>query len=155
YFDDDHARPREAAAAKVIIDRFAGAFPSDVLALENGPPIADPAAPRSPGSTPTLFVEHSEEPSGALYSSAKPRGVFAGVGFAFDAAWLIPGVTKPFQAKATVWRPPRPKQAKGAADPVEGAVYDAMAENAFGQFTRKLLAAFFPKGEPAASTEND
>jgi hypothetical protein len=151
YFDDDHERPREKAAAQVLIDHFAAVFPADVLSFEVGPPLNDPAAPLAAAGAPTMFIEHSAEPSGALYFSPKPRGVFAGVSFAFELTWLIPGVAKPFQLHAASWRPPRPKAAKGAPDPVEGAVYDAMAEGAFAQLTRKCVAIFFPSADLSAS----
>src|SRR5260370_15915175 len=34
YFDDAHARPREVTAAKTIANRFASAFPADILSID-------------------------------------------------------------------------------------------------------------------------
>lgn len=152
YFDDEHARPREATAAQAVIDRFAATFPTDVLAVEKGPPLIEPDAPLAPAGAPTMFIDHSAEASGALYTSTKPKGVFAGIGFGFEVNWLIPGVAKPYQLRTSVWRPPRPRAPKGAPDPVEGAVYEAMAEGAFSRFTRRYLAPFFPNAELAVAT---
>src|SRR5262249_42036778 len=149
YFDEAHARPREAAAAQVLIDRFAAVFSSDLLSMALGPPLGEADAATA-AAVCTLVIEHAAEASGALYLNAKPRGVFAGVTFNFDANWLIPGSAKPLSFRLSVWRPPRPRAAKGV-DPVEPAVYEAMAEGAFSQFTSKYLATFFPRAESQSS----
>jgi hypothetical protein len=139
--------------AQAMIDRFASSFPPDVLSLEKGPPLTDPDAPLSPAGAPTMFIDHTVETSGALYPSTRPKGIFAGIGFGFEVNWLIPGVSRPYQMRTSVWRPPRPRAAKGAPDPVEGAVYEAMAQEAYSRFTRRYLTPFFPNAaaEQAAS----
>src|SRR5206468_357661 len=90
YFDDAHARPREAAAAKAIVARFASAFPPDILALDLGAPVPENEGPLPPNKIPTMFVEHSAEMSGASYLSANPRGVFVGLGMLFEVSFRFP-----------------------------------------------------------------
>jgi hypothetical protein len=147
YFDDAHAEPREQAAAKTIIERFSSAFPTDLLALELGPSLGEAMAQEGPAAdAPTMLIEHVAEPSGALYFSARPKGVFAGIDFAFDVTWLVPGAAKPYTFHISLWRRPRPMAARGTEE-LEATVYGSMAESAFDQFTHKYLAVFFPNQE--------
>ena len=147
YFDDAHADPREAAAAKTIIERFSSAFPIDLLALELGPSLGEAMAQDAPvADAPTMLIEHVAEPSGALYFSARPKGVFAGIDFVFDVTWLIPGSARSHSFHTSLWRRPRPMAALGS-EKLEDAVYESMAESAFDQFTHKYLAVFFPNQE--------
>jgi hypothetical protein len=147
YFDDAHAEPREAAAAKTIIERFSSAFPADLLAFELGPSLGAAMAQEGPvADAPTMLIEHVAEPSGALYFSARPKGVFAGIDFVFDVTWLLPGSSRSHTFHTSLWRRPRPMAALGA-EKLEETVYESMAESAFDQFSHRYLAVFFPNQE--------
>ena len=105
YFDDAHARSREAVAGKAIVSRFAAAFPPDILALDVGQPLLETDPPLPPSKIPTMFVEHSAEMSGASYLSANPRGVFVGLGMLFEVVFRIPDEGKPQKYRFSAWRP--------------------------------------------------
>jgi hypothetical protein len=148
YFDDAHARPREAAAAQAIVNRFAGAFPADILALEVGQPVVEPEGPLPPSKIPTMFVEHSAEMSGASYLSSNPRGVFVGLGMLFEVSFRLPDESKPQRYRLSAWRPPDTTISKGDYPTFEAAVYETMASEGFGQFAQRYLSTFFAKAEP-------
>jgi hypothetical protein len=148
YFDDPHARPREAVAAKTILSRFAAAFPSDILDLEVGQPVLEPEGPLPPNKLPTMFVEHSAEMSGASYLSANPRGVFVGLGMLFEVSFRLPDESKPQRYRLSAWRPPDTTISKGDYPSFEAAVYETMASEGFGQFAQRYLSTFFAKAEP-------
>jgi hypothetical protein len=144
YFDEAHARSREATAGKAIAARFGASFPTDILSLELGAPIADPDAPLPAVTIPTIFIEHISQVSGPSYVSARPRGVFVGLALIFEATFRLPDDPKPLHFKLPTWRNPDAKIDKGDA-PLEAAVYEAMVSTAFAQFTNKYLATFFNK----------
>jgi len=150
YFDEDNARRREITTAKTIVSRFAAAFPEDMLSFEVGAPVTDSEGQLPPSKIPTIFIEHSVEMSGA-YLSAKPRGVFVGLGMIFDVTFRIPDEGKPQRFRVSIWRSPDPSVARGETDAFEAAVYEAMAQGGFSQFAHKYLATFFVKGEPKSS----
>jgi hypothetical protein len=148
YFDDEHSRPRETAAAKTIVARFASAFPSDIVALEVGAPVPDPEGPLPANKIPTMFIEHSAEMSGASYLSANPRGVFVGLGMLFEVSFRLPDESKPQRYRLSAWRPPDTTIEKGDYPSFPAAVYETMASEGFAQFAQRYTATFFPKAEP-------
>jgi hypothetical protein len=141
YFDDAHARSREAPVGQAIVQRFADVFPADVLSLEVGPPVASTEDLAAPLTVPTLFVEHWAEMSGAGYMNLNPRAIFVGAGMMFEAAFRIPEEPKPFRLKTSAWKTPDLIGLSGESP--EGKVYEAMATDAFSQFTKKLVSSFF------------
>jgi len=144
YFDAAHDAPREADMAKQIIARFAEAFPADLLALQVGEAVADPAAPLPPVTVPTLFIEHTTEWGGIVITSDAPRGVWAGIGVVGEASFRLPDDTKPMRYKFAGWR--RPDMSIVRADPTarpEDKVYDTQERDAFDVFAKKALAVFF------------
>jgi hypothetical protein len=149
YFDDAHARPREAVAAKTIVSRFTAAFPSDILDLEVGQPVSEPDGPLPPpNKIPTMFIEHSTEMSGASYLSTNPRGVFVGLGMQFEVSFRVPDEPKPQRYRLSAWRPPDTTISKGDYPTFEAAVYETMANEGFTQFAQRYLSTFFAKAEP-------
>jgi hypothetical protein len=148
YFDDEHSRPREVAAAKTILARFASAFPSDILAFQVGEPVPEPEGPLPPNKIPTMFIEHSAEMSGASYLSANPRGVFVGLGMLFEVSFRLPDESKPQKYRLSAWRPPDTTISKGDFPSFPAAVYETMATEGFGQFAQRYLSTFFPRPEP-------
>jgi hypothetical protein len=148
YFDDGHARPREAVVAKSIVGRFGAAFPPDILSLEVGQPITETEGPLPPNRIPTIFVEHSAEMSGASYLSSSPRGVFVGLGMVFEVSFRLPDEVKPQRYRLSAWRPPDTTIAKGDYPTFEAAVYETMATEGFAQFAQRYLSTFFPRSEP-------
>ena len=147
YFDEAHARAREAAIAKTLVARFSSAFPPDVLSFELGPPVPSSDVALPPARRPTLFIEHSSEVSGASYLSANPRGVFVGLGLLFEVTFQVPDDGKPHRFRLSAWRPPNTTVPKGD-HPFEEAVYEAMATEGFTQFAQKFLVTFFPRLDP-------
>jgi hypothetical protein len=148
YFDVNRARPREQECAKVIAAKFASVFPSDVLELVLGEPIADPEAPLPAATVPTLFIEHAAEWSGALTPSESPRGIFAGTGLLFDAQFKLPEEPKGYRFKFPSWRAPSLSGMKGEEKPEEK-IYENAARDEFELFEKKFLWNFF-KEEPKA-----
>jgi hypothetical protein len=150
YFDAVHAKPREQELAKTIIERFAQAFPADILALEMGEPIADPDAQVGPPTdVPTLLIEHSVDWTGGEVTSTNPRGVFIMMGVNFESSFGVPGDPKEHKLKLTVWRRPEPNLAKDTEHPEE-IIYAEMTKGAYEQFGKKYLITFFraPPSEP-------
>jgi hypothetical protein len=154
YFDDAHARPREAIAAKTIVNRFSAAFPADILSFEVGSPVTDTEGPLPPNKYPTMYVEHSAEMSGASYLSANPRGVFVGLGMLFEVSFRLPDDSKPHKYRLSAWRPPDTTISKGDFPTFEAAVYETMATEGFAQFSQRYLSTFFPRAEPKATEES-
>ena len=149
YFDDAHARSREATAGKAIASRFAAAFPSDILTFDTGQPLLESDPPLPPSKLPTMFVEHSVEMSDKPYLSANPRGVFVGLGLVFEVVFRIPDDGKPQKFRLQQWRRPDTTIPKGDGT-FESTVYETMATDGFAQFTQKYLSTFFAKAEPKA-----
>ncbi len=144
FFDAAHDKPREAEMGQAIVQRFAEAFPADLLKVEIGDPIADPEE-ALPGNvtTPTLFVLHTTEWSGGeISSSQRPRGDFVMLGFTFEAYFRLPDDAKPLAVKQVVWRRPETSIAKDEEHPEEP-IYTSMSKDGFDAFGKKLLATFF------------
>ncbi len=142
YFDVSHAQRRESFAGHLIVDRFAQAFPKDILDVTLAEPLLDPDAPLPEPVVPTLFIEHTADWSGGTTTSDVPRGIFVVVGVAFDATFRVPADPHAYKFKYSTWRAPRLEGIRGAEKPEE-IVYETIAHEAFDQFTRKFLAPFF------------
>ena len=142
YFDLPHAHARETFAGRLLVERFAQAFPKDILDVTLGEPLLDPDAPLPEPAVPTLFLEHTADWSGGMTTSDVPRGVFVVVGVSFDVTFRIPADPRPYKFKYTTWRAPRMDGIRGVEHPEE-VVYEQIAHDAFDQFTHKLLANFF------------
>ena len=143
YFDAAHEKPNEDALAAAIIQRFAQAFPTEILAFAVGEPISDPAA-TLPGqvAVPTLFIEHGPSWSGAILTSTSPRGAFVGLEMSISSLFRIPDDQKPVKVRFDAWKAPDTSSAKGDDKPEE-VVYGKMDQDVFDQFQKKLLGAFF------------
>jgi hypothetical protein len=144
YMTPEAFRPREEKAAQALAQRFAAAFPPDLLLLRPGAPLdADAPVPASP---PTLVVDYTTDYSRGATASAKPPTVFAGIIFVFDAAFVLPPGA-PLKASLHSWRGPELWRIKGAADmertDFQQKVYDAMIDGAFEQLGKKLADVFF------------
>jgi hypothetical protein len=144
YMTPEAFRPREEKTAQALSQRFAAAFPPDVLLLKPGAPLdADAPVPASP---PTLVVDYTTDWSRGATASAKPPTVFAGVIFVFDAAFALPPGA-PVKASLHSWRGPELWKIKGAADmertDFQQKVYDMMIDSAFDQLGKKLSDVFF------------
>jgi len=142
YFDVAHAHTREAYAGHLIVDRFSQVFPRDILDVALGEPLLDPDAPQPDPVVPTLFIEHTADWSGGTTTSDVPRGIFVVVGVTFDVTFRVPADAHPYKFKYTTWRAPRMEGVRVAERPEE-VVYEAIAHDAFDQFSRKFLANFF------------
>jgi hypothetical protein len=144
YFDAAAAKADLDALATATIQRFAGAFPPDVLALTVGDRLADADAPSAaPITAPTLFIEHGAKWTGSMQASQKPRGVFAGLELAFEALFRVPDDTKPVKVDVAAWHLPDLSVGRDVDNPEE-TIYAAMRTVAFQQFQEKLLRTLLP-----------
>jgi hypothetical protein len=147
YFDAGDEKPYEDALASAVVQRFAQVFPTEIIALAVGEPIADPAAPLpGPIVVPTLFIEHGASWSGSIATSKNPSGVFVGLELSYNAVFRLPDDTKPVKIKLDGWHAPNLAVAKDDDKP-ESTVYAKMHEDAYDQFQRRLLGAFFKSGK--------
>ena len=143
YFDAAHAKKDEDELAAAVIQRFAQAFPTEIVALAVGEPIGDPDAPLPAQiMVPTLFIEHGPTWSGSVITSTTPRGVYVGLQMSFSALFRVPDDTKPLKVRLDLWKAPDTASAKEDDRPEE-AIYGKMEGDAFDQFQKKLLASFF------------
>ncbi len=151
YFDEKHARAREADLGKTITDRFQEAFPKEILSFELGDPVGgDQDEPLPVATMPTLFIEHTTEWSGGAATTERPRGVYVGVGVIFEASFRLPEDPKPaYRFKLAGWRGPDTSLAKDEDRPEEK-IYQAAAKDDFDQFAKKFLASFFKPAEKTA-----
>ena len=147
YFDDKHAGPREAALGKSLASAFDTGLAPELFSVGVGPVVTEPELPEA--KDPTLFITHVGEWSGHNYTSHRPRGSYIGVQFNFEAQFVIPGDPKPYKFKAEIFKhaathvlsePGQPALGPGQA---EEKVYETMAQDAFEQFGKRLLASFF------------
>ena len=140
YFDEAHSAARDKVLGEAIVDAFGKAFPKEILAMKVGEPIADPGKSPLPAVTvPTLFITHFEDWSGHSYSSKKPRGVFIGVFFNFDAEFVIfRGL--PMALLKELETAPR------TAPPIEERLYETMADEAKKQFEAKFVKTLVGDG---------
>jgi hypothetical protein len=143
YITGDAMRPREQRLASDLIKAFADAFPADLLALEQGPPLEDGAIPTP--RKPTLLVDYVAEWSHVNTLSIKPASVFAGINFSFDTTFSLPA-GDPYELKTKATRIPEPWKIKIdglSREDFEQKVYDAMIDGAFDAVEKKLMSALF------------
>lgn len=143
YFDAAHDKVNEDALAAAVVQRFAQAFPTEILALAVGEPVGDPDAPLPAQiMVPTLFIEHGLSWNGSIITSAAPHGVFVGLEMSMSALFRVPDDTKPLKIRLDVWKGPDLANAKDDPKPEE-TVYAKMSSDAFEQFQKRLLSSFF------------
>jgi hypothetical protein len=147
YFDASDEKPYEDALATAVIQRFAQVFPTEIIALAVGEPIADPDA-QLPAqiAVPTLFIEHGASWSGSIATSRNPGGVFVGLELLYNATFRVPDDTKPVKIKVDGWHAPNLAAAKDDDKP-ETTIYAKMHDEAYDQFQKRLLGAFFKSGK--------
>ena len=144
YLTADALHPREQRVAQALADRFATAFPADILGLHPAPPL-DADAP-APTKVPTLTIDYAPEWSRGNTLSQKPPTVFAGFIFAFDGVFSLPEGA-PLKTYAKSWRGAELWKMKGGdtmtREDFEQKVYDAMIDGSFDQLGKKLADVFF------------
>ncbi|HZU85516.1 MAG TPA: hypothetical protein VE987_21450, partial [Polyangiaceae bacterium] len=97
-----------------------------------------------PAGAPALVVDYSPEWSGINVNSTKPRTLFAGIRFDFDARFVLPEGA-PFDLVVKSVRGPDLWKWKNTSVPLadfEQQVYDAMMDRAFEDLRKRLSDAF-------------
>src|SRR5690606_33155207 len=89
YFEAEHAKPREDAAAEALAGALQKAFPQEVLQFVAGPPL-EGEAELPQVDKPTLFVTYRTTLSGG-YTTNRPRNVYVGIGLTMSADFVVPG----------------------------------------------------------------
>jgi hypothetical protein len=143
YMTASAMRPREERVAQSVAQAFASAFPSDMLDVRSGEPLAADAP--VPTNMPTLVVEYAPEWAHANTLSMKPPTVFAGISLGFDASFMLPQ-GDPVKISTKASRGPELWKIKGGGmtrEDFEQKVYDTMIDAAFDQLEKKLNDAFF------------
>lgn len=141
YFDAKHAEAREALVASALSQRFAAVFPKDILSFELASEVVQDDSSVPVVTVPTLLITHTANMS-SIYTSRKPRGAFAGIGFIFKAQLLVPGDAAPPTFSCSVWMAPDFKKFEEGGWTPEN-LYEYMATEAFSQFLKKYLATLF------------
>jgi hypothetical protein len=156
FFVDKYHVKREEALSKLLLSTLDNGLSPELFELSTGALVPPDAETLPEVKTPTIFITHVAEWSTHTYiSESRPRGVFVGLQFNFDATFVIPGDPKPFKyadkvfkhAALGVVRDDDPPPGPGAA---EEKIYDAMAMAAFDEFGKHFLGVFFkdkPKKE--------
>jgi hypothetical protein len=144
YFSTAALAPYEQAVEQAIADRFAKAFPADILSVVPGAPLPDAD---TSVTLPTLVVDYDVEWSRTTTVVVKPRGVFVGLHLPFDISFFVPDGGAPKTVKVMAWKGP---DLWKLGDDVgtgrgerESYVYGAMAKGAFDLAQKKTLAAYF------------
>jgi hypothetical protein len=145
--------PHERKVAEAMAARFSRAFDPEIVTFEPAPALDGASGEMPPVTTPTLVINYRVESSGAAYASKKPRGIFLGLVFFFQAEFMLPADKQPLRTKLTfVQRVPvdmiRTEGPTSAPGTLEPTVYDRMAGEAFGELQEKYLARWFPNAEP-------
>lgn len=149
FFTDKYHPKREEALSKSLLNAFDQGLSPELFAVSTGALVPADAEALPDVKVPTLFVTHVAEWSTHTYISEKrPRGVFVGLQFNFDAVFVIPDNGKPYKmtdkvfkhAAIGVVRDEDPMPGPGAA---EEKIYDAMAMAAFDEFGKRLISVFF------------
>lgn len=148
YFDDKRVTEREQTLGNVLVKQFGAGLSPELFTVSLGATVGPEVEALPDVSVPTLFITHTAEWSGHTYTATKPRGVYVGIIYPFDASFVIPGNPKPFRFKADVFRPAAVSLLKENEEPLafgqaEDMVYRVMGHEAFDQFGKKLLANFF------------
>lgn len=147
FFDEKHAVPREQALGKLIAAHLDEGFSPELFEVTMGTPVPTESEGLPEVTVPTLFINHAAEWSGHSTNSGRPRGVFVGLQFNFEATFVIPG-EKPFKYNAPIFKPYAPVAVLKDEDPIPGPgaaeekVYEAMAQDSFERFGKMLLGQF-------------
>jgi hypothetical protein len=144
YVTTNAMRPRERRVAQDIAQGFAANFPTDILAMRAGDPLA-PDAP-APSAVPTLVVEYDPEWSRSNAVSVKPHTVFANLIFVFDTSFALPDGAPPLKSSMRLWRGAELWRLKSdglTREEYQQQVYDTMIDGAFDQLEKRLLDTFF------------
>ncbi|MCL2448337.1 MAG: hypothetical protein FWD17_05270, partial [Polyangiaceae bacterium] len=146
YVTPEALRPREQRVAEGLSEAFASAFPSDVLTVRAGAPLAAATSPAP--DAPTLVIEYSPEWSHGNTAHAKPNTLFAGLVFTFDASFAAPQ-SPPWKLTVKTSRSAEAWKFKSQGLPreeFEQKVYDAMIDAMFDQLEKRVDAVFFEGG---------
>lgn len=144
YVTPEVLRLNERAFQDAIAKQFGDAFPADVLAVRAGDPLS--ADEPSPSAVPALVIEYSPEWSRGNTTCQKPRTVFSGLSFMFDASFSVPDAQAPLKATVKAWRAAEPWRVKDedlSFEQFEQRVYGAMIAGAFDQLKRKMIDFLF------------
>jgi hypothetical protein len=144
YVTADALRADEQAVEDAIVKQFADFFPADVVAIQGGGPLG--ADEPTPPTVPALVIEYSPEWSRGDTTCPKPRTVFAGLSFTFDASFSIPDGAAPLKVTVKTWRAGEPWKVKAeglSLAEFEEKVYGAMMSGAFDQLKRRILDVMF------------
>jgi hypothetical protein len=151
YFAGGYVEPRERKLVAGVVERLQSAFPAELVKFEAGAALAESESPMPDVNVPTLVIEYGVEWTGSILKLPKPKGVYAGLSFKYEAQFRLPGEPKPFVKKEDVWKAPSVDVIRDEKDPVPGhapsgsleeRVYEAMAQSAADQFQKKLVAVF-------------
>ena len=123
---------------------FGEAFAQDVAAVIPPEYLAFKVVSQATGQVPELVVVEQLEWSGYTLRSKKPRGVYVGMQFLYDASLSVPQSTKVYKQHATVGRritDPMLKELESAPAGFEGTLYGRMLAEAHEDVRKKLDAA--------------
>lgn len=140
YFRAEDWERRESQYGQELAARLNREFPPDILHFVLAPPLADDGSEIPKVTKPTLLVTHSSQMSGA-FMSKKPRGAFVGIGFTVRSALIVPGDDQPLGFKFSAWLRPDLKQWEATGTTPKD-VYETMAQDGLGRFTKKQLAFY-------------
>jgi hypothetical protein len=144
YVTANAMRPREKRIAQDIVQAFATNFPTDIVAMRPGDPLAPDAA--LPTAVPTLVIDYDPEWGRSNAVSVKPHTVFANFIFMFDTNFGLPDGAAPLKSSLRLWRGAELWKLKGdglTRQEYQQQVYDTMIDGAFDQLEKRLLDAFF------------
>jgi len=142
YVTPDALRAREQRVAQALAEGFAASFPTDLLSVRAGEPLAADAP--VPAGAPVLVIDYAAAWSNAFTASPKPRTVFAGIRFDFDARFLLPQGA-PLQLSYKSLRGADLWKVKGAMtlEEFHRKVYDGMMDHAFDEWRKRLTDTLF------------
>ena len=144
YVTADMLRPNERGVQDAVVKQFGEAFPADVIAVHAGDPLS--ADEPSPAAVPALVIDYSPEWSRGNTTCPKPRTVFSGLSFTFDASFSLPDAQPPLKVTVKAWRAAEPWRVKDedlSFEEFEQKVYGAMVAGAFDQLKRKIVDVLF------------
>jgi len=150
FFDEKHATPREQTLGKQLASALGEGISPELFQVSIGTPVGAEVEGLPEVTVPTLFVAHVTDWSGHSLTSTKPRGVFVGLNYLFDATFVIPGDPKPYKFSYPIYKPYAPTAILKEEDPIPGPgaaeekVYEAMTQDAFERFGKILLSNFLP-----------
>lgn len=138
HYDDAALQKRGAAFGEAFAAAVAEVIPVEYLQFKVA------AAPNS--AVPTLLVTEQLEWSGYTLRSKKPRGVYVGMQFLYDATLSVPQSAKSYRQHFVVGRritDPMLKEFEKAEPGFEAKLYLRMLDEAHDEVQKKLDAALF------------